>query len=357
VGATPARVLDLASTGGSTATDYDAVKLTTQAAGNGAIISPVTSGTNADLKVQGLGTGNVLVRNNSTDMGVVVGTTGTQTLSGKTLTTPTISATGFTNAQHAHIDAASGGALSAAAITSGSFSQDRIADVGNRSGIYAFGRGNAVLIDGTVAAGSGGNARWAERSRVAQVQAANYTVSTGVGTGTYATCTSLSLTCSATSGFSFNTTPDCIVDTVGGGTSLSGSSRKGKTIRLTLNGSLTASTTRNANLQFRFNGAVFTVSLQAPSIPAGSFSWTAIAYAVFHGLQDGAGANIHIWIESFKVFQAGASIDGIGVTGSSFTSTSISDGSTISFDARMQFTTGAVGDSLACHNAIWEVLN
>ena len=347
VGATPARVLDLASTGGSTATDYDAVKLTTQAAGNGAIVSAVTSATNADLKVQGLGTGNVLVRNNSTDMGVVVGTTGTQTLSGKTLTTPTISATGFTNAQHAHIDAASGGALSAAAI----------ADVGNRSGIYAFGRGNAVLIDGTVAAGSGGNARWAERSRVAQVQAANYTVSTGVGTGTYATCTSLSLTCSATSGFSFNTTPDCIVDTVGAGTSLSSSSRKGKTIRLTLNGSLTASTTRNANLQFRFNGAVFTVSLQAPSIPAGSFSWTAIAYAVFHGLQDGAGANIHIWIESFKVFQAGASIDGIGVVGSSFTSTSISDGSTISFDARMQFTTGAVGDSLACHNAIWEVLN
>jgi hypothetical protein len=214
-----------------------------------------------------------------------------------------------------------------------------------------------VLIDGTVAAGSGGNARWAERSRVAQVQAANYTVSTGVGTGTYATCTSLSLTCSATSGFSFNTTPDCIVDTVGGGTSLSSSSRKGKTIRLTLNGSLTASTTRNANLQFRFNGAVFALSLQAPSIPAGSWPWTATAYAVFHGLQDGAAANIHIWIESFKVFQAGASIDGIGVTGSSFTSTSISDGSTISFDARMQFTTGAVGDSLACHNAIWEVLN
>ena len=63
VGATPARVLDLASTGGSTATNYDAVKLTTQAAGSGAIVSPVTSGTIANLKLQGLGaTGNVLDR-------------------------------------------------------------------------------------------------------------------------------------------------------------------------------------------------------------------------------------------------------------------------------------------------------
>jgi len=43
--------------------------------------------------------------------GAVVGTTNTQTLSAKTLTTPTISATGFTNAQHAHAAANSGGTL------------------------------------------------------------------------------------------------------------------------------------------------------------------------------------------------------------------------------------------------------
>lgn len=44
--------------------------------------------------------------------GAVVGTTNTQTLTNKTLTTPTISATGFTNAQHAHTGATSGGELS-----------------------------------------------------------------------------------------------------------------------------------------------------------------------------------------------------------------------------------------------------
>jgi hypothetical protein len=348
-GGSAARVLELSSTG--TSSDYSAVKVTTQTATNGAIVGVSSSATNADLKLQAKGSGTVQVG----ALGAVVGETGSQTLTNKTLTSPTIN--GFTNAGHTHLDVANGGTIDAAAVASGSFSQDRIADIGNRSGSYAFGRGNSVLIDGTVAAGSGGTSRWAERSRVAQVQAANYTVSTGVATATYAACTSLSITCSATSGFSFNTTPDCIVDNTGGGLGLSSALRKGKTIRLTLNGSLTASTTRTANLQFRYNAGVMSVSLQAASIPAGTFPWTAIAYAVFHGTQDNVAANMHIWIESFKVFQAGASIDGIGVTGSSFTSTSITNGSVLSFDARMQFTVGAVGDSLACHNAVWEVLN
>jgi len=43
----------------------------------------------------------------------------TQTLSGKTLTTPTIGATGWTNAQHNHTEAIRGGTLSASAIGSG----------------------------------------------------------------------------------------------------------------------------------------------------------------------------------------------------------------------------------------------
>jgi hypothetical protein len=46
--------------------------------------------------------------------GAVVGTTDTQTLTNKTLTTPTIGS--FTNATHAHTAAASGGTLTAAAI-------------------------------------------------------------------------------------------------------------------------------------------------------------------------------------------------------------------------------------------------
>jgi hypothetical protein len=346
-----APVLSVTKSGLPTSGNYSCPKLIVGVTAQGAIIGVDSSTTNSDLNLQATGSGKV----NVGALGPVVGETGSQTLTNKTLTQPVIG--DFTNAGHSHSSAAQGGAIDAAAIGSGSFSQDRIADIGNRSGSYAFGRGNSVLIDGTTAAGSGGTSRWAERSRVAQVQAANYTVSTNGSTATYANCTSLSITCSATSGFSFNTTPDCIVDNTGGGLGLSSALRKGKTIRLTLNGSLTASTTRTANLQFRYNAGVMSVSLQAASIPAGTFPWAAVAYAVFHGTQDGVGANIHIWIESFKVFQAGATIDGIGVVGSSFTPTTISNGSVVSFDARMQFTVGAVGDSLACYNAVWEVLN
>jgi hypothetical protein len=50
--------------------------------------------------------------------GAVVGTTNTQTLTNKTLTTPTISGTGFTNAQHAHTGASSGGQIAHTALTS-----------------------------------------------------------------------------------------------------------------------------------------------------------------------------------------------------------------------------------------------
>lgn len=348
-GGSAAQVLELSSTGSSS--DYSAVKVTTQTATNGAIVGVSSSATNADLKLQATGSGKVYVG----ALGPVVGETGSQTLTNKTLTSPTIN--GFTNAGHTHLNAAGGGTLSTAAIGSGTWSQDRLADTANRTGSYAFGRGSAVLVDSGTAAGSNGTAVWAQRPRVAQVQAVNYSVSAGVGTATYANCTSLSITCSATSGFSFNTTPDCIVDNTGGGIGLSSTLRKGKTIRLTLNGSLTASTTRTANLRFRYNAGAMSVSLQAASIPAGTFPWTAIAYAVFHGTQDGVSANMHIWIETFKVFQAGASIDGIGVIGSSFTATSIANGSFLSFDAQMQFTVGAVGDSLDCHNAVWEVLN
>lgn len=50
--------------------------------------------------------------------GAIVGTTNTQTLSNKTLTTPTISGTGFTNAQHAHTGATSGGQIAHTSLTS-----------------------------------------------------------------------------------------------------------------------------------------------------------------------------------------------------------------------------------------------
>jgi hypothetical protein len=132
VGATPPRVLDLASTGGSTATNYDAVKLTTQAAGSGAIVSPVSSLPNANLKLQALGgSGNVLVRNAGVDMGTVVGTTGTQTLIGKTLDTPNIS--NFSSATHNHTNTAGGGTLSAAALPADVLYGTNVINVANKT--------------------------------------------------------------------------------------------------------------------------------------------------------------------------------------------------------------------------------
>lgn len=62
----------------------------------------------------------------SAPSGDVVGTSDEQTLTNKTLTTPTISGTGFSNAQHAHTGASSGGALDAAAIASGTLATARL---------------------------------------------------------------------------------------------------------------------------------------------------------------------------------------------------------------------------------------
>lgn len=55
----------------------------------------------------------------------VVLLTGAQTLTDKTLTLPVISATGFTNANHAHAAANSGGTIAAAAISSGTLLHER----------------------------------------------------------------------------------------------------------------------------------------------------------------------------------------------------------------------------------------
>jgi len=369
VGATPPRVLDLASTVGSTATNYDAVKLTTQAAGNGAIVSPVSSLPNANLKLQALGgSGNVLVRNAGVDMGTVVGTTGTQTLSGKILDTPAISnfssathnhtntagggtlsaaalpadvlygtnvinvanktllptnkiqstlleSTGtvpalsvgltgapssldfscpklvanvagggavlsvessavnsnlilqgkglglvttsngtvvgetgsqtltnkiltapilsspnignFTSAQHDHTSAAQGGGISAAAISSGSFSQDRIAATGNRTGNYVDGVSSRILRSDGTASGSGGIAEWCERERVGQVKTETILVA-------HPSVASLQTYSSFQFGGSWNSLPDVLKETGATAGSLStNTGLKGKTFRVT----------------------------------------------------------------------------------------------------------------------------
>ena len=96
--------------------------------------------------------------------GAVVGTTDTQTLSGKTLTTPTIAS--FTNATHNHTNAAGGGTLTSAAISDFTeAAQDAVASAissGTQSGIavtyndasnsYDFNVADPVIsIDGDIA--------------------------------------------------------------------------------------------------------------------------------------------------------------------------------------------------------------
>lgn len=66
--------------------------------------------------------------------GAVVGTTNTQTLTNKTLTTPTIAS--FMNATHSHLNAAGGGLLDAAAINTGVLGYARVGNGSNLSGRF-----------------------------------------------------------------------------------------------------------------------------------------------------------------------------------------------------------------------------
>lgn len=87
--------------------------------------------------------------------GTAVTEAGTQTLTNKTLTTPTISSTGFTNAQHAHTGASSGGQLSLTAAVTGVLPSanggtgvnngGRTLTVNTNSGTLAFSSGSLTL--------------------------------------------------------------------------------------------------------------------------------------------------------------------------------------------------------------------
>ena len=70
----------------------------------------------------------------------------TDTLTNKTLTTPTVSATGFTNATHAHVAANSGGTLGAGAIATGTLTQ---LVGGTGAGALTCSAGQALTSNGT----------------------------------------------------------------------------------------------------------------------------------------------------------------------------------------------------------------
>ena len=79
--------------------------------------------------------------------------TGSETLTNKTLTTPTVGS--FTNAQHNHTNAAGGGQITVAAINSGAATSGYVATANGSGGVSwsASGGGGAAPIDITVTAG------------------------------------------------------------------------------------------------------------------------------------------------------------------------------------------------------------
>ena len=99
--------------------------------------------------------GDVLTIGDAVGRKTLVDTDTAQTLTSKTLTTPTIAATGWTNANHAHAAANSGGTLAASAITSGTLVHERgglEADVSAGDGFVEIKGGATTVIKSNLAA-------------------------------------------------------------------------------------------------------------------------------------------------------------------------------------------------------------
>jgi hypothetical protein len=350
------RLLDLSGSGG-TGTTCDRVQVTTQAAGSNAIVGVASSNLNASLELRGKGSGTVVL----TGSGDVVGTTGAQILSNKTLTTPAIA--DFTSATHTHQNTAGGGTLNTSAIATGTMSQDRLADTANRSGSYTGALTTRILRSDSTAAGSNGIAQWTQRERVAQTktQIAQYT-STAANSPNYPSLSQFGI---AASESGWNTLPDCNKET--GATApftVSGTPLTGKILQMTAYGiATTVGASRGINFRIRHSGAdLFATGYAFSGSVTGTSIWTLQVNMVYTG-SSGSGAAVHSFATCAMIRDLTPAtaittlMNAIGASGVApvFTFT---DGGSFLFELQSQLTgTSNVGDILECRSCIWEVLN
>jgi hypothetical protein len=343
---------------GTAGAENDHIRLQGQTAGQGALVAADhNTQPNVDLRLQAKGTGKVFVGAN----GEAIGAIGSQTLTNKTLVAPTIGASEFTNANHTHQSGATGGQLTTAAISSGVFNQTFVADAAYRTGSYAYGRGSSVLIDN--ATGSG-QAQWANRPRVLQVQTGSYNVTPSPTA--FTTFSVYSATLNTTSGVTMNTTPDCLVDTVGGPTPPAplGTTKAGKVFKVTYGGRFNITLPAppksfQVQVEFEKSGTFATATMTGgtSAAPSNGRFW-GTGYVMYTQAQGTLG-QVRVW-QDFPVFfgmnstptaayDAAASTPEAAVT--------LSNGDTFYIRVKAAISASSVGDNMILDTAIYEALN
>ena len=111
--------------------------------------------------------------------GAVVGTTNSQTLTNKTLTTPIISATEFTSAQHAHAGASSGGQIAHSSLTS-------VGANDHHAQAHVLATNTALGADHTISGATAGHVLRASSATAAAFAQLAHTDLSGIGTNTHA---------------------------------------------------------------------------------------------------------------------------------------------------------------------------
>jgi hypothetical protein len=351
--------LSVGLTGSPTFLDYSCPKLISNVSAGGAVLGVESTAGASNLILQGKGLGLVTTSN-----GEVVGTSGVQTLTNKTLTTPTLTQPGisnFTSAQHDHTSAAQGGGIDAAAISSGSFSQDRIAATGNRTGNYVDGLSSRILRSNGIASGSGGTAEWCERERVGQVKTETTQFYHPAVTA-YQTFSSFQF------GGSWNTLPDVLKET---GTSVlaTNTGLKGKTLRVTGAATVTLNTATGSarSIDVQLNTAFGVVLFNANYIFGGTPAFlTNTNYVVFQivatwrgDTSGGATWYTHAPIARVSDITTVARTEALMTANNAISALYTKAlGASEFFYLQMKLNnTAVVGENIELTNCMWEVLN